>query len=118
MRGLCRHSAHTESCDDIQGTPLAFYGDVQPSLLLFNIAFNNFHQREIDSSFTLVLLILIAASGVSLGIGIALQFPTLILLALVGTGLPLAVLLLFHRSIARRLLLAKYQKSEECLIQP
>uniref|UniRef100_UPI001304EB75 hypothetical protein n=1 Tax=Chlorogloea sp. CCALA 695 TaxID=2107693 RepID=UPI001304EB75 len=28
---LCRHSAHNEFCDDIQGRPPAFCGDVQPS---------------------------------------------------------------------------------------
>lgn len=87
-------------------------------VLPFTLVFLNLRRREFNPVFAGLLLLLVEGTGASLGIGIALRFPTLTLLAFAGTGLPLAALLLSYPSIERRLLLAKYQKSEERLIQP
>ncbi|MCC2695995.1 serine/threonine protein kinase, partial [Nodularia sp. LEGE 04288] len=64
------------------------------------------------------LLLLTAGLGISFGIGciIGLLNPY-ILLALSGTGLPLATMLLYP-PLQRRKLIAKYRKSEERLIKP
>ncbi|MDB9372029.1 hypothetical protein [Nodularia sphaerocarpa] len=64
------------------------------------------------------MLLVTAGLGIRCGIGfmVGLQNPY-ILLALSGTGLPLASMLLYP-PLQRRKLIAKYRKSEEHLIKP
>nr|MCC2696086.1 serine/threonine protein kinase [Nodularia sp. LEGE 04288] len=71
-----------------------------------------------NKSISIPLLLLTAGLGITIGIGwIVGLFNPYILLALSGTGLPLATMLLSQRS-ERRKLIAQYRKSEERLIKP
>ncbi|MDB9497851.1 serine/threonine protein kinase, partial [Nodularia spumigena CS-336/02] len=71
-----------------------------------------------NKSIAIPLLLFTAGLGISGGIGciVGLLNPY-ILLALSGTGLPLATMLLYP-PLQRRRLIAKYRKSEERLIKP
>jgi serine/threonine protein kinase len=68
--------------------------------------------------FTNILWLFTAGFGTSLGVGwIVGFFNPYILLALAGTGIPLATML-FYPPLKRRRLIANYRKSEQHLIKP
>ncbi|MEH2407979.1 serine/threonine protein kinase [Nostoc sp.] len=74
---------------------------------------------DVENQFTAVFLLLLTAGlGTSIGIGCLVGLLNLyILLALAGTGLPLATMLLYPRRQQRKLI-TKYRQSEERLIKP
>ena len=63
-------------------------------------------------------MLLTSGLGISLGIGFTVGFlnPSIIL-AIAGTGLPLATMI-FYPILRRRKLIAKYQQSQQHLIKP
>ncbi|MBD2184756.1 serine/threonine-protein kinase [Aerosakkonema funiforme] len=68
--------------------------------------------------FVVVISILTVGLGISLGIGFIVGFLNLlIILALAGTGLPLATMI-FYPILRRRRLIVKYQQSQQHLIKP
>ncbi|TVP64838.1 MAG: hypothetical protein EA343_04485, partial [Nodularia sp. (in: Bacteria)] len=72
-----------------------------------------------NKSIAIPLLLFTIGLGISFGIGcIVGLFNPYILLALAGTGLPLAATLLLYQSLQRRSLIAQYRKSEKRLIKP
>ncbi|MEH2224329.1 serine/threonine protein kinase [Nostoc sp.] len=74
---------------------------------------------DVENKFTAIFLLLLTAGlGTSIRIGCMIGlFNSYILLALAGTGLPLATILLYPR-LQRRKLITKYRQSEERLIKP
>jgi serine/threonine protein kinase len=73
---------------------------------------------EKDDLFTELLWLFTAGVGTSLGVGWVVGFfHPYILLALTGTGIPLATML-FYPPLKQHRLIAKYRKSEQRLIKP
>jgi hypothetical protein len=83
--------------------------------VIFQYSFLSEIIRE-RSVFTLTLLTV--ALGIAVGTGLSIGFLSrFVLLSLVGTGFPWAVMLLYPM-IKRRWLITRYRKSEQHLIQP
>lgn len=69
-------------------------------------------------TFTELLWLFTAGFGTALGVGWVVGFfHPYVLLALTGTGIPLATML-FYPPLKRYRLIAKYRKSEQRLIKP
>ncbi|KAB8314904.1 serine/threonine protein kinase [Tolypothrix campylonemoides VB511288] len=95
---------------------LGMFGHVVLALLCGVV---NMVKEDIENMSTAILLVLLTIGlGTSFGIGciVGLLNP-FILLALAGTGLPLATMLVFP-PLQRRRFIAKYRQSEERLIKP
>ncbi|MDJ0796558.1 MAG: serine/threonine-protein kinase [Calothrix sp. MO_167.B12] len=88
-------------------------------LLCFIIVTLRFlYHDKADIIFNIILRLLAIGLGISLGIGYTIGFFNFyILLGLVGTGLPLATILVYP-PIKRRRLIAKYRKNEQHLTKP
>ena len=82
------------------------------------IAVEKLMAREFGEQFAIWLSLLSAAVGSTIGIGLAVGFfNSLVIWAVVGTGLPW-VMMIIHLKLQRTRLIAEYRRSERYLIKP
>lgn len=88
------------------------------ALCIAGIIAKTHRQRGFSLSFAVGLSLATTASGISLGIGFKLGLLNpLVMLAVAGTSLPLAAMMIYP-PLRRARLVAKYRKSEQQLIKP